>query len=284
MKRIFAKSISTIGLLVALLLWGSAFAGVRFAVQEYHPLHLVAFRFGVASIVLGGFALISRQIRKPESKDLTAILLQGLFGITFYHLLLSWGQVTTPAGTASLLNASSPCMTAILATFFLGEKLYRKGWLGIVIGLAGVSLLVVGQGKDLHLALGAILILLAAFSQGIYFILQRPYFKKYSPLELASYTIWAGTIPLLLFLRLPEASPSATLAVIYLGIFPAAVAYIAWTYALSRIPTARAASFLYLVPLIAVGVAWIWLREVPNTLSLLAGFITVLGVFFVNSR
>jgi drug/metabolite transporter (DMT)-like permease len=274
-------SIGLVGVVIAVLFWGSAFPVVRYAVQRFDPLNLVALRFFIASSVLLVFALLSKKIRRPDTKDIPLLLAQGILGISAYHLLLSWGQLTIPAGTASLLNASSPCIASFLAATFLGEPLSRQGWLGMLVGFSGVSLIVIGQGKDFSLAFSSVLILIAAFSQSFYYILQRPFFSKYSPLELACYTLWGGTLPMLLFLKAP-ASLEVSLTIAYLGIFPAAFAYIAWTYALASFSTARASSFLYLVPVVAIIVGWLWLNEKPTLLSVVGGGIIMTGVVLVN--
>ena len=274
-------SIGLVGIIIAVLFWGSAFPGVRYAVQRFDPLNLVALRFFIASSVLLIFALLSKQIRRPDTKDIPLLLAQGILGISVYHLLLSWGQLTIPAGTASLLNASSPCMAALLAAAFLGESLSRRSWLGMLVGFSGVSLIVIGQGNDFSFAFSSVLILIAAFSQSLYYILQRPFFSKYSPLELACYTLWGGTLPMLFFLKIPS-SLEVSLTIAYLGMFPAACAYIAWTYALANFSTARASSFLYLVPVVAIIVGWLWLDEKPALLSIVGGGTIMAGVVLVN--
>jgi drug/metabolite transporter (DMT)-like permease len=110
---------------------------------------------------------------------------------------------------------------------------------------------------------------------------------KYTALQLVTYMIWAGTLLLLVFTpglieEVANAPIEATIATIYLGIFPSAVAYVTWSYALSRAPATIVASFLYLQPVLAVIIAWIWLNEIPALISMVGGVVTILGVFLVN--
>jgi drug/metabolite transporter (DMT)-like permease len=285
-KRTDGRTLIAMG--VTLLFWSSAFAGIRAALRTYTPTHLVVFRFLVASTALAIYAALTR-MRLPDKRDLPPILLIGFLGITAYHVALAYGQVTVTAGAASLLIASGPIFTALLATAFLGERLKIWGWFGIVLSFIGVSLIALGEGKGMKFDPGAFLILLSAFCAGVYFVLQKPYLRKYSALELTAYSIWAGTFFMLFFLpgltqAVGKAPINATLAVIYLGVFPAALAYVTWTYVLSRFPASNAVSFLYLNPALAILVAWIWLGEIPTTLSLMGGILAILGVVLVNTK
>jgi drug/metabolite transporter (DMT)-like permease len=82
-----------------------------------------------------------------------------------------------------------------------------------------------------------------------------------------------------------QAAPlSATLATVYLGVFPGAIAYVAWAQALAHLPASRAASFLYVVPVVALTIAWVWLGEIPSILALLGGVLVIAGVITVNRR
>jgi len=85
-----------------------------------------------------------------------------------------------------------------------------------------------------------------------------------------------------LFQSIKNAPIESTLAVVYMGVFPAALAYISWAYVLSRIPASLAGSYLYLSPVLAIFIAWIWLGEVPVFLSLVGGLFALIGVIIVN--
>ncbi|MBN1814934.1 MAG: DMT family transporter [Anaerolineae bacterium] len=289
-----ARTLSAAG--VTLLFWASAFSAIRAGLAAYEPGHLALLRFLVASAVLAVYAVLTR-MRVSELRDLPAMLLMGFLGITVYHLALNYGEVTVTAGAASLLIASAPTVTALLATLFLGERLKAWGWVGIAVSFVGVALIALGEGdpstgsgwQGVRFEPRALLILLAAASTSLYFIMQKRYLKKYNALQLSAYSIWTGTLLMLVFLpglvrALPTAPLDATLAVVYLGIFPAALAYVAWTYVLSRMPASIAGSFLYLSPVLATLIAWVWLREMPTWLSLVGGATSLVGVILVNTR
>ena len=177
----------------------------------YGPGEVALLRFGTASVVLALYALFTR-MRLPDRRDLGRIAIAGLTGITIYHLALNFGEMTVQAGAASLLIAAGPVFTALMSTAFLGERLTFLGWLGIAVAFVGVALISLSQGGGLAFDPGALLILLAAVSTSVFFIVSKKPLAHYSALEFTSYSIWAGTIPLLywapgLIEQIPDRSP-----------------------------------------------------------------------------
>ena len=276
-------------LMVAIVLWASAFTGVRLALPDYEPGHIALLRFLVASAIMGSYAVAAR-MRLPQKKDLPGIFALGFFGFTGYNIGLCTGEKEVLAGVASLLVASVPIFTALLATTLFKERLKPVGWLGVIIGFCGVTLIALGQeGEGFRVSYHALFIVLAALSLSIYFVFQKPFHGKYSVLELTTYTVLAGTLFLLVFLpglssAIRSATWEATSAVVYLGIFPTIVSFLTWNKALTRIPASVAASFIYFSPAIALTIAWVFLGEVPRMLSLFGGIVIITGVVIVNTR
>ncbi len=279
---------TTVAVSVMLVLWASAFAAIRDALSAFGPGELALLRFLTASATLGIVNAL-RRAPAPRGRDVPMIAVLGVFGITVYHVALNFGELTVTAGAASLLISSAPVFTALLAVPLLGERMGGGGWLGVVISFSGVTLITLGEGEALGLEPGALMILLAAVSASVYSVLQKKYIVRYPPLAFTTYVIWAGTIPMLYFLpglveALRTAPWQAVASVLYLGVFPGAIAYVLWVYGLRRLPASRLASFLYLNPVLAIGIAWLWLAEMPSWLSLLGGGIAIMGVALANTR
>jgi drug/metabolite transporter (DMT)-like permease len=278
--------LSFVGAAVTVVLWASAFAGIRAGLKSYSPESVALLRYLTASIVMLGFAMVKR-LPVPEWRDLPGIAAMGFLGFSVYNVALNAGEVSVSAGVASFIVASAPIFMAMIAGLFFGDHLSLKGWGGILLCFLGVTIISFATDDGLNIDPRALLILLAAIVQAMYSVLQRPYLKKYGALAFISYVIWAGTLFLLIFtprllIDMKTASTNATLAVIYMGIFPGALAYASWSFVLSRINASVAGSFLYLVPFFAVLIAWLWLGEVPPPIALLGGLLIVCGLLVVN--
>jgi drug/metabolite transporter (DMT)-like permease len=283
-----ARAGAALAIGATVLLWASAFPGIRTGLAGFAPGELAALRFAVASAALAIYAVCTR-VTLPTWRDWLRIGLAGVIGIAAYNLALNLGETTVSAGAASFIVNTVPLFTAFLAIAWLGERLTALGWLSIAVSFAGVTIIALADAGGLRFGWGAFVVLTAAICQALYFVLQRSLLQRYSALALTTWVVWAGTLFLLPWLpdalSAAAAAPRSALgAAVYLGLFPGAAAYVAWSYALARYPAARAASFLYLVPPVATVIAVIWLGERPSVFALLGGALTLVGVVLVNSR
>ncbi|HHQ8914415.1 TPA: DMT family transporter [Bacillus cereus] len=269
-----------------ILIWGSAFPAIRLGLESYTPEHLTLLRLLIASFILLLFSFIYK-LRLPDLKDIPAIFIFGALGFTIYHIALNYGGKTVNAGSASLIVSVTPIVTAILASVFLNEKMKLNGWIGGVISFIGIALISFSQGDAIQLNSGGFFILLAAISESLYFVFQTSYLKKYGFLPFTIYTILSSTVCMLIFLpgvyqEILAAPLEVNLSVIYLGVFPTVLPYIALAYIISRAGASEATSSLYLTPITACFVAWIWLGEVPTLISIIGGGITILGIVITH--
>ncbi len=267
------------------LLWASAFPAITVAVRGLGPAGLAVARLVIASLVLALAAPVLG-VRRPRRRDLPLIAVCGLAGMTGYQLLLNAGERVVPAGTASLLVATAPVYASLLAIGFLGEHPGRRWWAGSAIALAGTAVIAAAHG--LGFGASALLVLAAAVLQGIYHTASKPLLGRYTGFEVTAYAMWAGTAFVLpwtgsLLRALPQAGASAIGSAVFLGVFPSAVGFVLWGYALARMDVGQVTTSLYLVPAAAIVIALVWLRQVPGPVELAGGAIALAGVMLARS-
>lgn len=263
------------------LLWASAFPAIQVAAPALGVIGLSMVRLGVASAILLGIA-VTRRIRVPATRDLGWILAAGFFGMTAYQVLLSHSELTVPAGTASIIVAAAPMVSVAVARILFAVPISRATIVGSVIALGGVAVVCLARA-GVSLSTSVWITVAAMVVQGIYHPLQRPLLRSYSGLEVATYTMLAGTVMSLPMMvieggHLATAPISGWVSALYLGAFPSALGFVLWGYAVGRLPIAASTSLLYLVPPIAVLIAWVWFNDVPLPAEPLGGTIVIAGV------
>ncbi|UYG93935.1 DMT family transporter [Cytobacillus firmus] len=271
-----------------IILWASAFPGIRAGLESYSPEHLALFRLLIGSAALGVLALVTK-MRLPDIRDFPAIFMLGFLGFTVYHTALNMGEKTVNAGPASLIVSMTPIFSAALAALFLRERFGRVRWTGSAVSFAGAALISLGTGGGFEIQTGILFVILASISESIYFVFQTKYLNKYGFLSFTSYTVWAGTAFMLVYLpglgnEIFHASAESTLSVLYLGIFPTVIPYIALAFLASIGGASEAVSSLYLTPVMAFVIAWVWLGEVPAMLSIVGGLIALAGVVIIHRK
>jgi drug/metabolite transporter (DMT)-like permease len=224
-------------------------------------------------------------VRRPARRDLPLIAVCGVAGMTGYQLLLNAGERVVPAGTASLLVATAPVYSSLLAMAFLGERAGRRRWAGSAVALAGTALIAASHG--LGFGVSALVVLAAAVLQAIFHTAQKPLLARYTSFEVTAYAMWAGTAFILpwtgsLLRALPGVGGAAIGAAVFLGLAPSAAGFLLWAYAMARMDVGRVTLSLYLVPAVAIVISLAWLGQVPGPVELAGGAIALAGVMLAR--
>ena len=280
-----------LALAATLVLWASAFTGIRYAVREYDALGLAFARNTVTAVTLLGIGLVWKRdvFTRLGAGEWLRLALAGVIGIAVYQGSLINGELSVDAGTASLIINTSPIFVALFALVALKEHPGLHGWTGVFMGFLGAAILVSARRGGTHVDYGALLVLVAAVAQAVSFIIQKPLLARLGPFAV---TTWVGVFGAMTLLPwapqawhgLSHASAQATLAMVYLGLFPAAIGNLTWAYALSRLPAGRAATALYLTAPTALLISWLSLGERPSLQAMLGGGVVIASVMLVNLR
>jgi drug/metabolite transporter (DMT)-like permease len=259
--------------------WGYSPTGIHIGLQAYEPGHLALLRFLLASAFMAVVAVF-RGISLPNRRDLPLLFALGFFAVSLHHVVLNFGQQSVSAGASSVLAQSTPLFSTLLARFVFKDRVSVWRWGCVLLGLIGVVIVVAGDHGLGSIDVHGLLILLAAVSWSFYFALQKHHSRRYDGLTLVCYTVWFGTLLLLVYIpglvsQVITAPIEVQLAVIGLGIFPSALAYLAWAYVLTHMDLSRATMTLYLIPPTAMAIASFALGERP-TLMIVGGALVVL--------
>ena len=270
----------TLVIAAVILCWAYSPIGVHMGLHSYSPGQLALLRFLIASVFMAGVAWVVG-IGRPHVRDLPWLLVLGFFGVFLHHISLNHGQQWVTAAASSVLAQSAPLFSVLIAFFCLKERVSIWRWGGVLLGLAGVLVVIWGDQGVGDIDPRGLLILLAACSWSVYFAIQRHYAHRYSPLTMACYMVWSGTLMLCVNLPgLPAAIMQAPLpenfAVLVLGIFPSALAYLAWGYVLKHVEVSRASVAMYLIPPVAMVMAATLLGE-HVALQVILGAVIVLA-------
>ena len=269
--------------LVTVTLWASAFVGIRAAGEDLSPGVLSLTRLLVGSAALGTLVLVRRE-PFPAARDLPAIALCGVLWFGLYNVVLNSAERLVDAGTAAMLVGVAPVLVAVSAGVLLGEGFPRALLAGCAVAFAGVVVIwLATSGRGLDAGLGAVLCLVAALAYASGVVIQKPLLGRASGLQVTWLACSVGALACLPFApalpeELREAGASAVAWTVYLGLFPTALAFTTWAYALSRTTAGRMAATTYLVPPLAVLIGWAVLGEVPPALALAGGALCLAGV------
>lgn len=268
--------------ITTIFFWSAAYALTRIALEHFSALSLGFLRYFIASCVLLIF-IVATKMNPPEKADLKWFLSAGAAGFFLYMLFFNKGCETVTASMSSVIIATVPVMTALLARFFHGEALNRCQWTSILIEFIGVVLLTLINGI-FTVDRGILWLLLAAVSLSAYNLLQRKLTKKYSALQTTSFSIFAGTIALSIFApagatELHGASGKALISLMILGVFSSAAAYVSWAKALAYARKASSVSnYMFLTPFLASIIGYVLAGEKPDAATIAGGGVILSGM------
>jgi drug/metabolite transporter (DMT)-like permease len=275
--------------LVTVVLWASAFVGIRSAGSDLSPGSLALGRLLVGSLVLGVLTLARRERRPPRSA-VPAIVLCGLLWFATYNLALNAAERRVDAGTAAMLVNVGPILIAILAGLFLKEGFPPRLFAGCAVAFAGVAIIgLASAGSAPSAGTGTLLCLLAACAYAAGMIVQKGVLRSVSALQTTFLCCLVGTAACLPFApglvdQLRVAPASSIGWMIYLGAVPTAIAFTTWAYALARTNAGILGVSTYLAPPIAIVLGWAALGEVPATFAFLGGALCFAGVAISRRR
>ncbi|HDG3979160.1 DMT family transporter [Staphylococcus aureus] len=273
--------------LFTIILWGSAFPMIKIALNDFSAESLSAFRLILATIILLPFVII-KKLPTPELRDIPVIFILGFCGFVIYHTALNFGETLISAGISGILVSTTPIFSSALAYIFLKEHFSKWNWLSSLVAFIGISIISISKDDYTTInVLGVFIILLASFSESLYFTFQKKNIEKYGFIAFTLYTIMASSPFMLIFI--PEiindihgATFTSIVSVLYLAIFPTIIPYVLLAYIVKSVGVSDATMSLYLTPIVSLLLSYLLLDELPTTLAIIGGIITLLGVSLSN--
>jgi drug/metabolite transporter (DMT)-like permease len=268
------------------VLWASAFVGIRAAGRSFSPGALALGRLTIGTVLLGAMAL-SRPLLRLSRRELALLVIAGLLWFGVYNVLLNDAERRVDAGTAAMLVLIAPIFIIALAAAFLKERATPNLVLGGALAFAGVVVIGLATSTGHASLVGVILCLIAALSSAIGMVAEKPVLSRVSALQATWMCCAVGALFCLpyapsLARELPRAPVGAIACLLFLGVFPTSIAFTTWAYALARGSAGRLAATAYLVPPITIVMSWLMLAEVPTLIAVLGGALCLVGVYIAR--
>ncbi|MEO8168679.1 MAG: DMT family transporter, partial [bacterium] len=278
-----------LGLLFVAVMWAANYSIAKYSFAEVDRFVFNALRFVIAAGLLGGIYFHqNKRIPLPKG-GWPAILWAGLIANVLYQTAFVVGLSMTSAGNSAVLLSTSPLWTVFFNRYLHKEKIRPIMWAGMAVSLCGVVLIIIGSGKSVEVGgdsiIGDLICLGGAVLWGFSTNLQKPLLVENSPLYVATLMIVVGAVGLSVV-----AIPAATqmhwasvgwtywLATFVSGALSIGIANVFWSQGVRQIGPGRTANFANLVPVLAIFISFITLREELHALQLIGAAITIGGV------
>jgi len=268
--------------MTTILFWSLSYVFTRLALRYFSPYPLGLLRYIAASVSLI-IVVMTKKIYPPKKRDLPWFLLSGAMGFFLYMVTFNTASITVNASTSSVVIATTPIITAILARIFYKEKLTYIQYLAIAVSFIGVIVLTVLYG-GFKVNFGLFFLICAAVCLSVYNIVQRQLTKTYPPLCTTAYSIFFGTLMLCIFI--PSTTYEAVNApveqifnVVVLGVLSSAAAYCAWAKALSLAKNISSVSnYMFVTPFLTSILAVLIAGEKIESSTVIGGIFIFAGL------
>ncbi|SEW32317.1 DMT family transporter [Natrinema salifodinae] len=276
------------------LCWGTSFVAIEVGLEHVPPLLFAGLRYAVAGAIVFGYAAVATDRTRPRDRsEWLAVTVAGVFVIALYHGLLYLGELYVPGAVAATLVSTAPILTVAFAGVVLpDERLAPAGVAGFVLGLVGVIAVVQPSPDALggDVTVGAVLVFASAIMFALGSVLTRP-IDSDLPLEtLQAWAMLVGGAVLLgwAFLRgesvaAIDLTGTALLSYGYLTIVSGVFAFLLYFELLEHSGATQVNLVSYAEPVVAMGVSWIALGYVVDSLTLV-GLVTILAGFVIIKR
>lgn len=276
------------------IIWGINFPIAKSALSELDPLAFNALRFPLAALVMFVAIRIRGTLHWPPPGERLRVLLLSILGNVAYQQFFIHGLQLTSAGTASVLLAGTPIITAVLSARLGHERLTARVWLGVVGTVAGMTM-VVGFGAageaQAHSVAGDLLMICASLSWAVYTVGSRSLVDRHGAVQFTAWTLWIGAailgiigLPSVLQTDLAAVSAAAWMGVAYAGALSIGIAYLIWYHGVRQIGNTGTATYSNLTPVVALAASWIALGEQPLAGQLLGAMVIIAGVTLAQRR
>ena len=273
--------------IITTTLWATSYVFTRILVMSIGPQQGAFIRNVIASIVLIALALV-KKIPMPKLKDYGWFFLSGALGVTIYQLLLNYGMQRVDASIGSIIIASVPISTAVVAAIFIKERIKLYQWLSVIFAFMGILYIGLVDVGGASKTIGVVCLLIASTSYSCYNVVNKVLMERYTPIQVTIYSIITGTILLAFFAKgaytqFINAPIEAIGSLIYLAVFSSAVGIITWFIALEHAPNSAAAGiYLFFGPIITSVLGYFVLKEVLDMHTIIGAIIIIIGIVIFN--
>ncbi len=269
-------------MLLLAALWGGSFLFMRVAVPEFGAIPLIELRAVIAAVFLLMILRLRRKTVQVTGFKLRLTIV-GVFNVALPFTLLAYALLSLSSGTGSILNATTPMFSAIIAYLWLGEQLTRTRTLGLLVGFIGVLILVSDKlglhGSDFGLPIAAALVATCSYGFAANYV--RKNLQGVDPLLTSSGSQIVAALVLLpaAIIYWPDTMPSLTawLNLLVLGVASTGVAFIIYFRLISEIGAARATTVTFLIPVFGTAAGIVFLGEQVTLLMLVGAGVIILG-------